>query len=193
METSSSSSNHSRRNFVGLASGVMAATIAGKAGAQQEREAGQDSAPASPPQSVKANPLEQFAKPPFEKQLQDWPGLAGKMTPVPDHGEKTYKGTGRLNGRKALITGGDSGIGRAAAIAFAREGADVAINYLPAEEDDAKEVVEIIKAAGRKAVAIPGDIQDEKFCQKLVTDAVQALGGLDILVNNAAKQVSVES
>ena len=115
------------------------------------------------------------------------------MNPRPDHGEKSYKGTGRLAGRKALITGGDSGIGRAAAIAYAREGADVAINYLPAEEADAKEVIALIKAEGRKAVAIPGDLRDEAFCQKLVADAVKALGGLDILVNNAARQQTHES
>jgi hypothetical protein len=108
------------------------------------------------------------------------------MVPRPDHGETTYKGSGRLVGRKALVTGGDSGIGRAAVIAFAREGADVAINYLPVEEPDAREVVELIRAEGRKAVAIPGDIRDENFCSRLVANAVRDLGGLDILVNNAA-------
>jgi NAD(P)-dependent dehydrogenase (short-subunit alcohol dehydrogenase family) len=107
---------------------------------------------------------------------------------VPDHGEKSYKGSGRLKGRKALITGGDSGIGRAAAIAYAREGADVAINYHPSEEADAQEVVALIKAEGRKAIAIPGDIRNETFCQQLVQDAVKGLGGLDILVSNAARQ-----
>jgi NAD(P)-dependent dehydrogenase (short-subunit alcohol dehydrogenase family) len=113
------------------------------------------------------------------------------MNPPPDHGEKTYKGSGRLAGRKALITGGDSGIGRAAAIAFAREGADVAINYLPVEESDAQEVVRLINEAGRKAVALPGDIRDEAFCARLVSEAAGQLDGLDILVSNAAKQVSV--
>src|SRR5207237_5706069 len=102
------------------------------------------------------------------------------MTPRPDHGETSYRGSGRLLGRRALITGGDSGIGRAVAIAFAREGADVAINYLPAEEPDAREVVDLIRKAGRKAVALPGDIRDETFCRKLVDDAVAQLGGLDI-------------
>jgi NAD(P)-dependent dehydrogenase (short-subunit alcohol dehydrogenase family) len=136
---------------------------------------------------------DRFPKPPFPKQEQPWPGLAGKMEPKPDHGEQTYKGSGRLAGRKALVTGGDSGIGRAAAIAFAREGADVAINYLPAEEPDAKEVVEIIKAAGRKAVAIPGDIKDEAFCREMVERVVKDLGGLDILVNNAGRQIAHES
>ncbi|MDP9040762.1 MAG: SDR family oxidoreductase, partial [Bacteroidota bacterium] len=125
---------------------------------------------------------------PFRNQSQPWPGLAGKMEPRPDHGEKSYKGSGRLAGRKALITGGDSGMGRAAAIAYAREGADVAINYLPAEESDAREVIEIIKAEGRKAIAIPGDLRDETFCQKLVEEAVRSLGGLDIVVNNAGRQ-----
>jgi hypothetical protein len=110
------------------------------------------------------------------------------MNPRPDHGEASYRGSGRLQGRKALITGGDSGIGRAAAIAYAREGADVAINYLQQEEPDAAEVIELIRAEGRAAVAIPGDIQDEAFCQRLVADAVRDLGGLDILVNNAARQ-----
>lgn len=134
------------------------------------------------------NPVNKYPKPPFKAQQQPWPGLAGKMDPVPDHGEKSYKGSGRLQGRKALITGGDSGMGRAAAIAYAREGADVAINYLPAEEPDAQEVVALIKAAGRKAIAIPGDITDEAFCKRLVEEAVRGLGGLDILVNNAAMQ-----
>jgi NAD(P)-dependent dehydrogenase (short-subunit alcohol dehydrogenase family) len=110
------------------------------------------------------------------------------MEPRPDHGEDSYKGSGRLLGRKALITGGDSGMGRAAAIAYAREGADVAINYLPAEQPDADEVLELIEKAGRKGVGLAGDLRDEAFCQKLVADAVSALGGLDIVVCNAARQ-----
>jgi NAD(P)-dependent dehydrogenase (short-subunit alcohol dehydrogenase family) len=139
------------------------------------------------------DPTTKYPRPPFKSQEQPWPGLASKMDPVPDHGEKSYKGSGRLAGRKALITGGDSGMGRAAAIAYAREGADVAINYLPAEEPDARQVIELIKAAGRKAVAIPGDIRDESFCQKLVQEAVSQLGGLDIVVNNAGRQQSHQS
>lgn len=135
----------------------------------------------------------EFPKPSFPEQKQPVPGLASKMDPVPDHGETTYRGTGRLTGRKALITGGDSGIGRAVAIAYAREGADVAINYLPEEESDAAEVIELIKAEGRKAIAIPGDIRDEAFCQSLVKQAVEQLGGLDILVNNAGRQQFNES
>jgi NAD(P)-dependent dehydrogenase (short-subunit alcohol dehydrogenase family) len=139
------------------------------------------------------DPVGKYPKPPFQEQSQPWPGLASKMVPVPDHGEKSYKGSGRLQGRKALITGGDSGMGRAAAIAYAREGANVAINYYPTEEPDAKEVIALIKAEGRKAVAIPGDLRDEAFCRKLVEQAVQALGGLDIIVNNAARQQARQS
>jgi NAD(P)-dependent dehydrogenase (short-subunit alcohol dehydrogenase family) len=134
------------------------------------------------------NPTTKYPRPPFKNQKQPWPGLAKQMDPIPDHGEKSYKGSGRLNGRKALITGGDSGIGRAAAIAYAREGADVAINYHPSEEADAQEVIALIKAEGRKAIAIPGDIRDESFCKRLVDDAVRGLGSLDILVSNAARQ-----
>lgn len=134
------------------------------------------------------NPVSRYPKPPFKKQSQSWPGLAGKMEPRPDHGETSYKGSGRLAGRKALITGGDSGMGRAAAIAYAREGADVAINYLPAEEPDAQEVIALIKKEERNGVAIPGDLKDEAFCRKLVEQAIQGLGGLDIIVNNAARQ-----
>jgi NAD(P)-dependent dehydrogenase (short-subunit alcohol dehydrogenase family) len=134
-----------------------------------------------------------FPKPPFPRQPQKPPGLASKMSPRPDHGETSYRGSNRLAGRKALITGGDSGIGRAAAIAFAREGADVAINYLPQEASDAREVIKLIEAEGRVAVAIPGDIRNERFCGKLVATAIKKLGGLDILVNNAGQQQSVDS
>jgi NAD(P)-dependent dehydrogenase (short-subunit alcohol dehydrogenase family) len=115
------------------------------------------------------------------------------MKPKPDHGETTYRGSGRLAGRKALITGGDSGMGRAAAIAYAREGADVAINYLPSEEPDAREVIELINEAGRTGVPIPGDLRDRAFCQQLVAEAVQELGGLDIVVCNAGRQQSKAS
>lgn len=139
------------------------------------------------------DPTSKYPKPPFEKQSQSFPGLASKMTPKPDHGETSYKGSGRLAGRKALITGGDSGMGRAAAIAYAREGADVAINYLPDEEVDAREVIALIEKEGRKGIALPGDLRDEAFCQKLVDDAAKALGGLDILVNNAGRQQQAAS
>jgi NAD(P)-dependent dehydrogenase (short-subunit alcohol dehydrogenase family) len=134
------------------------------------------------------DPTTKYPRPPFKEQSQPWPGLVSKMDPRPDHGEKSYKGTGRLKGRKALITGGDSGMGRAAAIAYAREGADVAINYFPTEEEDAKEVIQLIKAEGRKAIAIPGDLRNEAFCKSLVDKAAKELGGLDIIVNNAARQ-----
>jgi NAD(P)-dependent dehydrogenase (short-subunit alcohol dehydrogenase family) len=134
------------------------------------------------------NPSELYPSPPFRRQQQPWPGLAGQMDPPPDHGEYSYRGSGRLEGRRALITGGDSGMGRAAAIAFAREGADVAINYLPAEEPDAQQVIDLIRSAGRKGVAIPGDLRDAAFCRRLVDEAIEGLGGLDILVNNAARQ-----
>jgi NAD(P)-dependent dehydrogenase (short-subunit alcohol dehydrogenase family) len=115
------------------------------------------------------------------------------MQPRPDHGETSYVGSGRLKGRKALITGGDSGMGRAAAIAFAREGADVAINYLPAEEPDAREVISLIRAAGQKAIALPGDLRGAAFCRSLVGEATRQLGGLDIIVSNAGRQKSQQS
>jgi NAD(P)-dependent dehydrogenase (short-subunit alcohol dehydrogenase family) len=137
------------------------------------------------------DPRTQYPRPPFKHQTQAWPGLASRMEPRPDHGETSYVGSGRLQGRKALITGGDSGMGRAAAIAFAREGADVAIGYLPEEEEDAREVIALITQAGRKGVALPGDIRTESVCQQLVADAAAQLGGLDILVNNAAFQHTV--
>src|SRR6201991_2991491 len=109
------------------------------------------------------DPRTKYPKPPFVEQTQPWPGLVRDMKPKPDHGETSYKGSGKLVGRKALLTGGDSGIGRAAAIAYAREGADVAISYLPDEESDAREVVALIEADGRKALALPGDITDESW------------------------------
>ena len=178
----------SRRQVVGgMTTGLAAAALVTPAFAQ---ESGKPAVAATPPL---VDPTSRYPAPPFERQVQDPPGLASKMIPRPDHGETSYKGSGRLAGRRALITGGDSGIGRAAAIAYAREGADVAIGYLPVEEPDAKEVVELIRAEGRKAVALPGDIRDESFCRKLVADAVAGLGGLDILVNNAAKQVAQDS
>ena len=136
------------------------------------------------------DPRTQYPQPPFAKQPQKAPGLASDMKPVPDHGEESYVGHGRLLGRKALVTGADSGVGRAAAIAFAREGADVALSYTEAEHGDAAEVAKLIESAGRKAVLIPGDITSESFCEKLVAQARSQLGGLDILVNNAGKQTN---
>ena len=142
---------------------------------------------------MRQDPTSRYPKPPFPEQHQPWPGLCSKMQPKPDHGETSYKGSGRLTGRKALITGGDSGMGRAAAIAFAREGADVAIGYLPSEQPDADEVLNLIRQAGRKAEGIPGDIRDESFCKELVERALQALGRLDILVSNAGRQQAHDS
>jgi NAD(P)-dependent dehydrogenase (short-subunit alcohol dehydrogenase family) len=148
---------------------------------------------AAPPTRALDDPRSKYPRPPYQEQRQAWPGLAAKMEPRPDHGESSYRGSHRLQDRKALITGGDSGMGRAAAIAFAREGADVAINYLPAEQSDADEVVGLIRAAGRNAVAIPGDLRDEAFCKDLVARALEVLGGLDILVSNAGRQQAHES
>jgi NAD(P)-dependent dehydrogenase (short-subunit alcohol dehydrogenase family) len=138
------------------------------------------------------DPTTQYPQPKFKRQTQSVPGLEKKMMPKPDAGETSYRGSGRLPKRKALVTGGDSGIGRAAAIAFAREGADVAISYLPSEEADAREVIALIESKGRKAFAFPGDISNEKFCNKLVKAAHKALGGLDILACIAGKQHAVE-
>lgn len=139
------------------------------------------------------NPLTQYRQDGFPKQLQKAPGVQEDMTPTPDCGEESYKGNNRLPGRKALVTGGDSGIGRAAAIAYAREGADVAINYHPSEQKDAEVVAELIEKEGRKAVLIPGDLDNEEFCKKMVEEAYEKLGGLDILALVAGKQVSKES
>ncbi|WAP52125.1 SDR family oxidoreductase [Arthrobacter sp. ATA002] len=139
------------------------------------------------------NPVDRFPVITPPKQDQPEPGLDADLEPKTDRGEESYRGTGRLEGRKALITGADSGIGAAVAIAYAREGADVALAYLPEEEEDAQEIVRLIEAAGRKAVALPGDVRDAAYCAQLVSDAVGALGGLDILVNNAGKQVAVEN
>ncbi|MDQ0736348.1 SDR family oxidoreductase [Arthrobacter agilis] len=139
------------------------------------------------------NPVTRFESisPPPEQMKE--PGLESAMEVKADRGETSYRGTGRLQGRKALITGADSGIGAAVAIAYAREGADVALSYLPEEEEDAQVVKGIIEADGRTAVCIPGDLKDPEYCTSLVQQAVDGLGGLDILVNNAGKQVAVES
>lgn len=139
------------------------------------------------------DPRTKYPKLDIPEQRQDEPGLDSKLEPKADHGEDSYVGNGKLKGRKALITGGDSGIGRAVAIAYAREGADVAFNYLPQEQEDADEVVRLIEASGQKAVAIPGDLANLDFSTQLVDKAVNELGGLDILVNNAGKQLHVES
>lgn len=139
------------------------------------------------------NPLDQYYTGEFPLKKQSAPGLQSKMEPVPDCGEESYVGHGRLKDRKALVTGGDSGIGRAVAIAYAREGADVAINYLPSEQKDAEEVAGLIREAGRKAVLIPGDLSDEEFCKQMVQEANRQLEGLDILALIAGKQVAVDN
>lgn len=138
------------------------------------------------------NPVTRYRQISPPEQQQPEPGLDEEITPQADHGEESYRGTGRLEGRKALITGADSGIGAAVSIAFAREGADVALNYLAEEEEDAQDIIEAIRQSGRKAVALPGDLRDKAFCEQLVEDAVRELGGLDALVNNAGKQVITE-
>jgi NAD(P)-dependent dehydrogenase (short-subunit alcohol dehydrogenase family) len=130
-------------------------------------------------------------EPPYPKQQQPMPGYTNKMKPVPDHGEDSYRGSGRLAGKKAIITGGDSGIGRAVAIAYAREGADILIAYL-SETEDAEETKRLVEQAGRKAVLLPGDIQDPAHCRLIIDTAVAELGGIDILVNNAAHQATFQ-
>lgn len=179
----------SRRQAVAMLGMGVAATAA--VGTRAETQPASSTNAAQQP--AMQNPISKYPQPPFKPQTQPWPGLAREMDPKPDHGETSYRGSGRLAGRKALITGGDSGMGRAAAIAYAREGADVAINYLPAEEPDAREVIQLIKQAGRNGVAIPGDLRHEAFCQQLVTEAVQKLGGLDVVVCNAGRQQSKPS
>ncbi|OWO95724.1 NAD(P)-dependent oxidoreductase [Rhizobium esperanzae] len=133
-----------------------------------------------------------FPTPPFPSQKQPMPGFTAQMDPVPDHGEKTYRGSERLKGKRAIITGGDSGIGRAVAIAYAREGADILISYLD-EDEDADETKRLVEQAGRNAVLVSGDIQDPAHCRQIVETAVKELGGIDILVNNAAHQASFKS
>jgi NAD(P)-dependent dehydrogenase (short-subunit alcohol dehydrogenase family) len=138
------------------------------------------------------DPKKQGPQPPFPEQQQQPPGLESEMSPKPDYGEQSYKGTGKLTGKAALITGGDSGIGRAVALAFAREGADVLISYLN-EDPDAEETCRAVREAGRRAIAVPGDISQEQHCRELVARAVREFGKLDILVNNAAYQMTHES
>jgi NAD(P)-dependent dehydrogenase (short-subunit alcohol dehydrogenase family) len=141
-------------------------------------------------QNEMQNPLTQYRQEGFTKQLQKYPGIQDEMNPVPDCGEESYIGNGRLKGRKALITGGDSGIGRATAIAYAREGADIAINYMEAEQKDAESLVKLLEKEGKKVILIPGDLSDEKFNKQMVEEANEKLGGLDILALIAGKQVS---
>lgn len=140
--------------------------------------------------SDQSSPQDGYPFPEFGEQTQEHPGLTGRMSPVPDHGEESYRGSGKLRGRAAVITGGDSGIGRAVAIAFAREGADVLISYLEAEEEDARETVRHVEEAGRRAVALPGDITNEEQCRRVIERAVEEFGRIDVLVNNAAFQMA---
>ncbi|WP_258044707.1 SDR family oxidoreductase [Sphingomonas citricola] len=182
-----------RRTVLGGAAAAAGMVLGGGA-AEAQGGNGRGPAPAQgAPAAGLQDPRTKYTATPFPEQRQPWPGLQSKMTPRPDCGETSYRGSGKLTGRKALVTGGDSGIGRAAAIAFAREGADVAINYYPTEEPDAQEVAQLIRAAGRKAVLLPADIRSRDNCEKIVAGAIKQLGGLDILVNNAAYQQSKES
>src|SRR5918993_5448848 len=146
----------------------------------------------SPQDPEPADPREQGPKPTYPQPPQEPPGLDSRMVPAADHGERSYRGLGRLTDRVALITGGDSGIGRAVAIAYAREGADLLISYLPQEESDAEETARWVREAGRKVVKLPGDIQDERHCVAMIDRAFDDFGRLDILINNAAFQMSHE-
>src|ERR1051325_1663281 len=143
-------------------------------------------------QSVRQDPKEKGPKPPFPKQQQEPAGSEAEMEPKPDYGEESYRGSGKLEGKAAIITGGDSGIGRAVALAFAREGADVLIAYLD-EHSDAQETVRIVKKEGRRCIAVAGDVGDEAHCREIVDRALQEFGKLDILINNAAYQMSIKS
>ena len=144
-------------------------------------------------QHTQQDPTQQYPQPqyPEQTQMDQHPGLEQEMQPKPDYGEETYRSSGKLEGKKAVITGGDSGIGRAVALAFAREGADVLISYLPEEEPDAQEVAQTVEASGRKAVKVPGDIVEEAQCQAVIQQAVDEFGHIDVLVNNAAHQMTV--
>jgi NAD(P)-dependent dehydrogenase (short-subunit alcohol dehydrogenase family) len=139
------------------------------------------------------NPQSRGAHPPFPHQPQQPPGLESEMTPRPDYGESSYRGSGKLRGKSAIITGGDSGIGRAVALAFAREGADVLISYLPEEEDDAQEITRVVEETGRRCITVPGDIREESVCRSIIDRAIEEFGKIDILVNNAAYQMSRRS
>lgn len=142
--------------------------------------------------NILADPREEYYHDAYPAQQQEAPGLESRMRPRPDTGEESYRGHGRLLGRKALITGGDSGIGRAVAIAFAREGADIAVNYLPAEQPDAASLRTLLDDEGSRLTLLPGDLSDEESCRRIVRDAVRALDGIDILVLNAGTQHAVK-
>ncbi|HTF39313.1 MAG TPA: SDR family NAD(P)-dependent oxidoreductase, partial [Propionibacteriaceae bacterium] len=141
-------------------------------------------------QTDQTDPTEQYDQPEHTDEQQPHPGLTHTMQDQPDHGEDSYRGSSRLTGKRAVITGADSGIGRAVALAFAREGADVVLSYLEAEEVDADATVSLVEAEGRRAIRCPGDIRSEETCQKIIDTAVEQLGGIDVLVNNAAYQMA---
>jgi NAD(P)-dependent dehydrogenase (short-subunit alcohol dehydrogenase family) len=165
---------------------------AGRELAGSSEPVGVEEAAVNEPQHSQQDPTTQHPTPEFPAQDQPHPGWTGPMDPPPDHGEESYRGAGRLDGLKTVITGGDSGIGRAVALAFAREGADVAIAHLPEEQEDGDETVRLVQDAGRKALSLPGDVTDEAYCRDIVEQTVAQLGGLDILVNNAAYQMAHE-
>jgi NAD(P)-dependent dehydrogenase (short-subunit alcohol dehydrogenase family) len=143
-----------------------------------------------PDQTTQTDPTTQYDQPENTDEQQPHPGLTTTMEDKPDHGEESYRGSGRLSDKRAVITGADSGIGRAVALAFAREGADVVLSYLESEEADADETVQLVEAAGRRAIRCPGDIRDEDVCARIIETALEELGGIDILVNNAAYQMA---
>jgi NAD(P)-dependent dehydrogenase (short-subunit alcohol dehydrogenase family) len=144
-------------------------------------------------QTRQQDPKDQYPQPeyPEQTQMDQHPGFESEMSPEPDYGYETYRGLGRLEGKKAIITGGDSGIGRAVALAFAREGADILISYLEEEESDAQETAQVVEEAGKKAIKVPGDIVEEAHCKSIIDRAVEEFGGIDVLVNNAAHQMTV--
>ncbi|MBC7769368.1 MAG: SDR family oxidoreductase [Phycisphaerales bacterium] len=170
----------SRRGFVAVAGLAAAAAAAGASPAAAQAQG-------APPMESPTQRAGTYPRPPFPVQSQPFPGLTSRLNPRPDHGETSYRGSGKLAGMRALITGGDSGIGRATAIAYAREGALVAINHLPYENPDAQELIEEMSAEGLRIVSIPGDLRDERFCNRLIAQARRELGGLNILVNNAGR------
>lgn len=143
-----------------------------------------------PDQTTPQDPSEQFEQPDTQNEQVPYPGITDELGDQPDHGEQSYRGSGRLSGKRAVITGGDSGIGRAVAVAFAREGADVVVAALESEEEDARETARLVEDAGRRAVVCLGDLTSEEACHHLVTEAVEQLGGIDVLVNNAAYQMA---